>query len=134
MELNKKNKSELENNDRKNVESTRGYFYITPDCDIYETDEGYKIIFEIPGIEKNDINLKVEKDVLALTAECSKQPVEGHNCLREEMLFSGYQRSFNLNNVVDTGQIQADYKGGVLTLTLPKKEEKKTKEIKVNIA
>jgi len=116
-----------------NVESTRGYIYENPDCDVYESDNEYKIIFDIPGVEKNDINLKVEKNVLSLTAECTKKPGENYECLRHEMNYAGYKRSFELGNTIDSNKINADYNNGTLTLTLPKKEEEKSKEIKINV-
>ena len=125
---------DVQKQDEQNVESTRGYFYTSPDTDIYETDDEFKMIYEIPGVEKTDVNIKVEKDVLTMTAECSKSPVSGNECLRAEMDFVGYKRSFNLNNLVDVEKIKADYSGGVLALTLPKLEEKKTKEIKITVA
>jgi len=116
------------------VESTRGYLYYAPECDIYEDNDNYVITFDIPGIEKDDINLKVEKEILSITAEFKNQPVECYECIRDEMDFAGYQRSFNLNGIVDTDKINADYKNGSLTLTLPKKEKQKTKEIQIKVS
>jgi HSP20 family protein len=116
------------------AESTRGYIYNTPDVDIYEGKDEYKIIFDVPGTEKEDINIKVEKDVLTLTAESKYKPAEEYELSREEMDFTGYQRSFNLNGIVNTEKIEADYDNGSLTLTLPKKEEEKTKEISIKIS
>jgi len=124
-------KSKNINND--NIESTRGYVYQTPECDIYETKGEYKIYFDIPGVEKNDIDLKVEKNVLTLTAESSKKPEDKYECLREELSYAGYKRSFELTDVVDSEKINADYKNGSLTLTLPKKEKHKAKEVKITV-
>ena len=115
------------------IQSTRGYIYDIPECDIYENDNDYTIYFDIPGVEKEDINVKVEKDILILLAECTKKPVEGYECIRNEMNFTGYKRVFELNGVINTENIKADYNNGTLILTLPKKEEQKTKEIKINI-
>jgi len=129
MDLNKTNEQE-----NKNVESTRGYHYYVPSTDIYETPEQYKLIFDLPGIEKEDINIKVEKEILTLTAESKKEPVECYECLRDEIDFYGYQRSFNLNGVVDNSKINADFSEGVLTLSMPKREEQKTKEIQIKVA
>ncbi len=119
--------------DAQNVESTRGYHYGTPETDIYETKDEYKLVFDLPCIEKEDINIKVEKDILTLTAESKKEPLECYECLREEIDFYGYQRAFNLNGVVDNSKIVADFADGVLTLSMPKKEEQKTKEIQIKI-
>jgi HSP20 family protein len=128
MDLTKRNEG------KSNVaESTRGYIYKSPDVDIYESKDVYKIIFDVPAIDKEDINIKVEKEVLTMTAECKKEPVEGYECAREEMDFTGYQRTFNLNGIVNTEKIEAGYENGTLILTLPKKEEEKTKEISIKI-
>ena len=116
------------------VESTRGYVYDVPETDITEDKEKYTITFDLPGIEKDDINLKVEKDILTVTAESGKQPMDSYETLREEMEFVGYQRSFNLNNVIDPEKIKADYQNGTLTLTLLKREEQKTKEIQIKVS
>jgi len=129
--LDKKNK-ELKKDEK--IESTRGYVYDTPACDLYETENEYKIFFDIPGVEKNDISLKVEKDILTLKAESSKKPDKGYDCIRSEMRFEGYKRSFELNNAVDADKIDADYQNGTLILTLPKREEQKTKEIKIKVS
>ena len=128
MNIEKKN-----NTNDTNIESTRGYVYEKPACDIYENNENYRIYFDIPGVEKNDIQLKVEKDILTLKAECTKNVDAGYNCLREEMSYTGYKRSFELNNSVDTDKIAADFNNGTLKLTLPKREEQKTREIKINV-
>jgi len=120
-------------NEKQTIESTRGYIYESPDCDIYEADKEYRIYFDIPGVEKEDINLKVEKNVLNLTAEFLKKPGEKYECLRHEMNYTGYKRSFELGDTVDTEKIKADYNNGTLVLTLQKKEEQKTKEIKIQV-
>jgi len=116
------------------VESTRGYVYNIPETDIFEDNEKYTIIFDLPGIDKEDINLKVEKEILTITAESKKQPLDSYETLREEMEFTGFKRSFNLNGIVDSNKINADYKNGTLTLTLTKKEEQKTKEIQIKVS
>lgn len=100
MDLTKRNEQE-----NANVESTRGYYYYVPSTDIYETSEEYKLIFDLPGIEKEDINVKVEKDILTVTAESKKNSPDCYECLRNEIDFYGYQRSFNLNGAVDNGKI-----------------------------
>lgn len=133
MNLTKKEQNNEVQREEK-VESTRGYYYNNPDCDIYENENEFKIVFEIPGIEKDDINVKVEKDVLTITAESRKEPPEGYDGLWSEMDYSGYRRSFNLNNLIDRDKIAADYVDGVLTLTLPKREEQKTKEITIQVS
>lgn len=85
---------------------------------------------DIPGVEKKDLNLKVEKDTLSLTAECTKRAGEGYQCIHDEMINSGFKRSFHLGNSVNRENIEAEYSNGTLKLVLPKREEQKTKQIK----
>ena len=125
-------RKDLKKNEK--VESTRGYVYETPACDIYENENGYKMYFDLPGVEKVDVSLKVEKDVLTLKAECSKKADKGYECIREEIKYAGFKRSFELNNAVNSDKINANFENGTLVLTLPKKEEQKTKEIKIEVA
>ena len=125
---------EIMKKDKSNVESTKGNIYKTPDCDIYENDNEYIMYFDIPGVEKDDIALKVEKDVLNLTAECTKKAGENYTCLRDEMLYSGFKRSFDLGDSVNSDDIKADYKNGTLKLILPKKEKQKTRQISINVS
>lgn len=116
------------------VESKRGNEYRIPPTDILETDNEYEIYFDIPGVEKDDINLKVEKGVLTLTADCTKKLDEGFECLRNEMALTGYRRSFELGEGVNSEAIAADYANGTLKLTVPKKEERKTRQIKIQVS
>lgn len=116
------------------VESKRGNEYRIPPADILETDNDYQILFDIPGVEKEDINLKVEKGILTLTAECTKRLDEGFECLRSEMTLSGYRRSFELGDGVNSEAISADYRNGTLKLTIPKREEQKTRQIKIAVS
>ncbi len=125
---------EIIKKDKNNVESTKGNIYKTPDCDIYENDNEYVMYFDIPGVEKDDISLKVEKDILTLTAECTKRAGENYTCLRDEMMYSGFKRSFDLGDSVNSDEINADYKNGTLKLLLPKKEKQKTRQISINVS
>lgn len=115
------------------VESKKGSEYRLPPVDILENDGEYMMFFDVPGVEKDDIQLKIEKGVLTLTAECSKLPGKDFECLRNEMSFTGFRRSFELGDSVNGDSIVADYKNGTLKLTLPKREEQKTKQIKIRI-
>ena len=125
---------EIAKKEKDNIESARGNVYKTPDCDIYENDNEYIMYFDIPGVEKNDILLKVEKDILVLTADCTKKAGENYTCLRDEMMYSGFKRTFDLGDSVDSDGIKADYKNGTLKLVLPKKEKQKTKQISINVS
>lgn len=115
------------------VESRRGNVYRTPACDIMESGESYIVFFDVPGVEKKDINIKVEKNLLSLTAECGKNPGQGYECLRDEMIYSGFRRSFDLGEMVDPEKIKAEYREGTLKVVLPKREEQRSKQITVRV-
>jgi HSP20 family protein len=121
------------NNDHQEVETTKGNYYNKPQCDVYESSEAYTMVFDLPGVEKNDIDVKVEKDLLVLTAECSKKAGDGYTCLRDEMIYNGFKRTFDLGKSVDNDGIAAQYTDGTLVLTLPKREEQKTKKISIAV-
>ena len=70
-------RKDLKKNEK--IESTRGYVYETPACDVYENEDSYKIYFDLPGVEKDDISLKVEKDVLSLIIGPSSVNLEDIN-------------------------------------------------------
>ncbi len=115
------------------VESKKGNEYRLPAVDIVEKDSEYQMVFDLPGVEKDDIQLKVEKGVLTLTADCSKLPGAEYECIRNEMAFSGFRRSFELGDSVNGEGIAADYRNGTLKLTLPKREEQKTRQIQIRV-
>ncbi len=121
------------NRNNENVESTKGDLYRKPDCDIYENDDAYTMYFDLPGVEKEDIEVKVEKDVLTLSADCTKKAGEDYSCLRDEMIYSGFKRSFELGDSVNSNDIRANYKDGTLQLTLPKRDEQKTHKISIAV-
>jgi HSP20 family protein len=116
------------------VQNARGNSYRTPTVDLYETDDAYLLYYDVPGVEKEDISVSVEKNVLLLRAECRKNPGENFTCLRDEMVYSSFRRSFDLGNSVDAEGISAEYADGTLKLTLPKKEEQKTRQISISVA
>lgn len=119
--------------EKKEIESTRGFPYATPRTDIIENKEGYQIVFDLPGIEKEDIKINIEKDILTITADSNMKIGEEYQCIRKETGLVGYRRSFNLNKVVDSNKVEAEFENGTLTLKLPKKEEAQSKEISIKI-
>ena len=102
--------------------------------DIIDLGESYEINAELPGFSKEDIKLEIESDCLTISAERKTEENENKpNFVRRERFYGSYSRSFDLTGI-DTDNIEASYKDGVLTLNLPKiKEEqpvKKSIEIK----
>ena len=102
--------------------------------DISEDAAGFHIEAELPGIDKKQIALNVEDDILTIKAE-RKQETEENNkgYLRIERTYGSLQRQFNLGESIDQDNINADYKNGILHVTLPKAQQtSKTKYISIN--
>mgnify|MGYP003473138336 FL=1 len=92
--------------------------------DVKETDGGYTVQAEVPGVPKEDIHVSIDGNVVSLRAEVRQhdQKTEGEKVLRSERYFGSVARSFQLPVDVDASQAKAKYDNGVLTLTLPKKQ------------
>ncbi len=91
--------------------------------DVKETEGGYTVQAEVPGVPKEDIHVSVEGNVVSLRAEVRQldQKTEGEKVLRSERYYGSVARSFQLPVDIDAAQAKAKYDNGVLTLTLPKK-------------
>ncbi len=106
----------------------------SPAVDIYDNKDNLIIKADLPGLTQKDINVSVEDDVLSIKGEKKKeQEVKEDNFYRIERVYGSFERSFTLPSNVDAANIKATYKDGVLQLTLPKREETKPKQIKVDI-
>lgn len=91
--------------------------------DVKESDAGYVVQAEVPGVGKDDIQVSIDGGVVALRAEIKQQDSQssGEKLLRSERYYGAVARSFQLPAEVDPAQAKAKYDSGVLTLTLPKK-------------
>jgi HSP20 family protein len=106
-----------------------------PPVDIYEHDGNLVLKAELPGIDPKDVDVRVENNVLTLHGERKfDTEVKRESCHRVERAYGTFSRSFTLPNVVDTGNIKAEFKDGVLRVTMPKREEAKPKQIQVQIS
>ena len=106
-----------------------------PSVDIYQTDT-HEIVLkaEVPGIRKEDLDLRVEDNTLTLSGSRREdKDVRKEHYHRVERAYGTFSRSFSLPSTIDTGKVRADYKDGVLTVTLPKTEEAKPKQIDVKV-
>jgi HSP20 family protein len=103
---------------------------VAPLTDIYVSKEGYQIFLDMPGVAKENFNLKVDEDELIVTGkkENSSKP---QKFLNNEIFYSGFHRHFILPNDIDKNKIDASYQDGVLKLFLHKKEEAKPKVIEI---
>lgn len=112
-------------------QATTGEQYYKPAVDIYEDENSLRLLFDIPGADKDKLNIKVEKDVLTLTAEVENFIPKKSKSVSTEFRFGHYNRSFTLPDYIDEDKISAKYKNGVLELSLPKVEAVKPKQIAI---
>ena len=106
-----------------------------PPVDIYENDSKAIVLkAEIPDVNKEDISLRVENNTLTLSGKKqADKEVKEQQYHRVERTFGSFTRTFTLPATVDTGRIAAEYKNGVLTVTLPLREDAKPKQIDVAV-
>jgi HSP20 family protein len=105
-----------------------------PAVDIYETGKEIILKAELPEMQEKDIEIKVEDNNLILSGERRmEKEVKEENYHRIERSYGSFHRSFTLPNTVDRENIKASYKDGVLKVILPKKEEAKPKQIKIDV-
>ncbi len=106
-----------------------------PPVDIYETADAVVLKAELPGISKDDINVEVKDNTLTLRGEKKfEKEVKEENYYRVERSYGTFQRSFSLPSTVQQDKVKAKFKDGILEISLPKAEEAKPKQIKVDVA
>jgi len=105
---------------------------LTPPVDIFETENGLVVVADLPGVEKEQIDVNVEKNVLTLKAKPKQELTEG--LARQEYQLLPFYRQFQLSDAVDQAKISAEMKYGVLTIHLPKVAEQQPRKIAVNVA
>lgn len=106
-----------------------------PAVNILEREEDFQLEFAVPGWEKSDFRIQVEEDLLTIeaegkTEESSKAADDGVTYRRREFGRNGFKRSFRIPETVNTEAIDARYLNGILTLTLPKREEVKPEPVR----
>lgn len=105
--------------------------YMVPPVDIFETEESLTVIADLPGVEKKDVDIQVDQDILTIKGKTNyKQPADA---LREEFRLIDFFRQFQLSEEVDRDKISAESRNGVLTIQLPKSEKAKPHQIKVKV-
>ena len=110
-----------------------GQEYCAVPIDIYQTDEDLVVQAVVPGVAPEDVEITVEGDTLTLRGEM-KGPIENVNYVIRERPCGKFQRSLRLNIPVQADKAEATFDKGILTLTIPKHEEVKPKQIKVKTA
>jgi len=105
-----------------------------PAVDIYETPNELVVKADLPDVNEKDIDVRVENNLLTIRGERKfEKSVSEENYLRVERTYGAFSRSFSLPNTVNAEAIGAEYKNGVLTVTLPKREESKPRQGKVTV-
>ncbi len=105
-----------------------------PAVDIFETEHELVVKADLPDVDPKDLDIRVENNILTIRGERKfEKRVNEDQYLRVERAYGAFTRSFSLANTVNSEAIKADYQNGVLTLTIPKREEAKPKQIKVNV-
>ena len=127
QELQVQKKREIE----KKEETTIPARVFLPMADIYETQNALSVILEMPGVEKNNVEIRIEDDVLNVKGQLDLSKYQGLLPLYTEYNVGHYARSFQLSSKIDQNKIAAELKDGILTLKLPKAEEAKPRTIQV---
>jgi HSP20 family protein len=106
-----------------------------PAVDIYETPNELVVKADLPDVNEKDIDVRVENNLLTISGERKfEKNISEDNYLRVERSYGAFSRSFSLPNTVNAESINAEYKNGVLTVKVPKREESKPRQVKVNIS
>ena len=104
----------------------------SPSVDVFETEGEIVVKAELPGMERNDIHLNLDNNVLTLRGERRfEKETKEDNYHRIERSYGAFSRAFTIPATVDEEKIRADYKDGVLKINLPKKEQAKPKQIRI---
>ena len=104
-------------------------------CDIYEKDGVFYLEMDIPGFDKNDVDIQIDdNDYLTITAEKTSvnDDIDNKNYIRKERVYGKYQRSFYIGEI-DKNAIEASFENGILKISMPKKEEEKLTSKKIEI-
>ena len=102
-----------------------------PYADIYETDEALAVVMEMPGVEKQDLDVGLENDVLRVNGRIDFSKYKDMEPVYAEYNVGHYARSFALSNTIDQEKISANLEDGVLTLTLPKAKHAQPRKIAI---
>jgi HSP20 family protein len=107
----------------------------SPALDVFQDKDAVTVKVELPGLRKEDIEISLEKGVLSISGERRhEQKLDEGESFRSERYFGRFHRSVAIPTEVEADKVRASYTDGILTVTLPKAEEAKPKQIEVNIS
>ena len=105
-----------------------------PKVNIYEYDDKIGIVAQIPGLDKSNVSVDVEEDVLIISGDKHGFDSDGGKCITRELKQSAFTRSFNLGEYLDGSNVSAKFKDGMLSISIPKKEPEQPKKHSVKIS
>lgn len=106
---------------------------IVPNVDMYNKKNEIVVKAQLPGVEKEDIDLTITKESLTIKGEIKKEEVKEGECYCSECTYGSFLRTIPLPTEIDVAKTKAHFKNGVLEITLPKLEEAKAKEVKLKV-
>ena len=121
-------KKELATKEEKTVPAR----YYVPNTDIFESEEALTVVMEMPGVERKDVDIRLENDLLRVEGRIDFAKYEGLEPVYTEYNVGHYARAFTLSDKIDRENISADLEDGVLTLTLKKAKEAMPRRIAIN--
>lgn len=127
QELQVQQKREVE----KGQEATRPTRAFMPNADIFETEDALTVVLEMPGVDRDNINISVENGVLTVEGTINFGKYEGLQPVYSEYNIGPFRRSLRISSRIDQDNINAEMSDGVITLVLPKVEEAKPRRIEV---
>ncbi len=116
----------------KAAESTIAARYYMPTTDIYETNDALTVVMEMPGVEKNNVDVDVEQDILTIEGKLDLGSYEGLEPVYTEYNVGSYRRRFTLSSKIDQAKISAKLEDGLLTVVLPKADDAKSRVVPVH--
>ena len=105
-----------------------------PKVNVYEYDDKISIVAEIPGLDKKNVSVEVEEDVLIISGDKHGFDDSGGKCITRELKQSSFKRSFNLGEHLDGDNVSAKFKDGMLSISVPKVEPAEPKKHSVKIS
>ena len=104
---------------------------VYPLVDVYETEDGFVLSANMPGVAKDDVHLKLEDGLLTIFGKINFSEIVQRKYIFSESLFANYLRSFKLSDSIDGSKIEANFENGQLVVTLPKKDSAKPRDINI---
>lgn len=104
---------------------------VTPAVDIYQNEDEFMLVTEMPGVNENSVEIVFDKGILTIEGKVCRPEFEGYKLSHSEVVSGNYKRVFRLTDEVDIESVDAVMKDGVLTLKMPKHEKAKARKITV---